>query len=196
MPVKGESGEPVIVVLASGRGERFLASGGSASKLQAMLAGRTVLERTLQAVADSGLRWHLEDKGHPGMGDSIAAAVRATASASSWLILPGDLPLIQAATLRCIAAAPAELDVVVPVVQGQRGHPVRFSARCGPALMGLTGAQGAAALACLKTAVEWPMQDIGCIFDIDTLQDLQRAQQLLATDSSNPGNLCITPCGL
>lgn len=179
-------GEPVVIVLASGRGERFLASGGKASKLQAMLAGRTVLERTLQAVADSGLRWHLEDKGHPGMGDSIASGVRATACASSWLILPGDLPLIQADTLRCIAAAPAELDVVIPVVQGQRGHPVRFSARCGPALMALTGAQGAAGLDCVRGAAEWPIEDTGCIFDIDTLQDLQRAEAFLATESSNP----------
>lgn len=178
-------GEPVIVVLASGRGERFLASGGGTSKLQAMLAGRTVLERTLQAVADSGVRWYLEDRGHPGMGDSIAAGVRATASASSWLILPGDLPLIQAATLRAIAAAPAELDVVIPVVQGQRGHPVRFSAHCGPALMALTGVQGAAALTCARNTVEWSMQDPGCIFDIDTLQDLQRAAQWLATKNSN-----------
>lgn len=176
----------MIIVLASGRGERFLASGGSASKLQAMLAGRTVLERTLQAVAGSGLRWHLEDRGHPGMGDSIAAGVRATASASSWLILPGDLPLIQAATLRCIAAAPAEWDVVMPVVQGKRGHPVRFSARCGSALMALTGAQGAAALACTRAAVEWPIEDTGCIFDIDTLQDLQRAKAFLATEDSKP----------
>ena len=176
---------PVVIVLASGRGERVLASGGRTSKLQAMLAGRNVLERTLQAVAASGLRWHLEDNGHPGMGDSIAAGVRATASASSWLILPGDLPLIQADTLRCIAAAPAELDVVMPVVQGQRGHPVRFSARCGIALMALTGAQGAASLACAKAAVEWPLEDAGCIFDIDTLQDLQRAESFLATHSSN-----------
>ena len=175
---------PVVIVLASGRGERFLAIGGRVHKLQALLAGHTVLERTLQAVMASGLRWHLEDKGHPGMGDAIAAGVRATAGASSWLILPGDLPLIQAASLRCIAAAPAALDVVVPVVQRQRGHPVRFSARCGPALMALSGEQGAARLDRFKGAMEWPLQDTGCIFDIDTLQDLQRAENLLAAHSN------------
>lgn len=176
------TGEPVVIVLASGRGARFLASGGNTSKLQALLAGRTVLARTLAAVHAAGLAWHLEDRGHPGMGDSIAAAVRATAGASSWLILPGDLPLIQPATLCRIAAAPADLDVVVPVVNGQRGHPVRFSARCGPALMGLTGMQGAAAVVRARDAVEWPLQDKGCIFDIDTLQDLEQAERLLAMD--------------
>lgn len=174
--------QPVVIVLASGRGERFLASGGTGSKLQAMLGGCTVLARTLAAVRASGLPWHLEDAGHPGMGDSIAAGVCATAGASAWLILPGDLPLIQAATLRCIAIAPAELDVVVPMVRGQRGHPVRFSARCGPDLMKLTGMQGASAVVRAWAATKWPLEDIGCIFDIDKLQDLQRAERLLNTE--------------
>lgn len=169
-----------MIVLASGRGARFLASGGGTSKLRAMLAGHTVLARTLAAVHSSGLSWHLEDRGHPGMGDSISAGVRATAGASSWLILPGDLPLIQATTLCRIAAAPAEMDVVVPVVHGQRGHPVRFSARCGPELMALTGVQGAAAIVQVRGAVEWSVEDVGCIFDIDTLHDLQQAERLLA----------------
>ena len=41
---------PVILVLASGRGERFVASGGQGSKLRALLAGKPVLEHTLAAV--------------------------------------------------------------------------------------------------------------------------------------------------
>ena len=68
-------------------------------------AGRPVLEHTLAAVRASGLPWHLEDAGHPGMGDSIAAAVRATADAAGWLILPADLPLVQPATLQAVARA-------------------------------------------------------------------------------------------
>ena len=82
----------VVLVLASGRGERFVASGGKGSKLQAQLAGRPVLEHTLAAVRASGLRLHVEDAGHPGMGDSIAAGVRATADADGWLVLPPRVP--------------------------------------------------------------------------------------------------------
>ncbi|MDB5868912.1 MAG: hypothetical protein JWP96_1244 [Polaromonas sp.] len=181
--------QPVVIVLASGRGERFLASGGKTSKLQALLAGRTVLERTLAAVRASGLPWHVEDAGHPGMGDSIAAGVRATAGAPAWLILPGDLPLVQASTLRAIAQAPEALDVVVPLVNGQRGHPVRFSARCGPGLMALVGGQGAAAVVRAWGAAEWPLQDIGCIVDIDTLGDLQRAKRLLGSQFHSESGL-------
>lgn len=47
--------------------------------------------------------WHVEDVGHPGMGDLIAAAVRHTVDAAGWLVLPGDLPLVQPATLQAIA---------------------------------------------------------------------------------------------
>ena len=46
---------PTVIVLASGRGERFRAAGGSGHKLQAALAGATVLEHTLTAVRASGL---------------------------------------------------------------------------------------------------------------------------------------------
>ena len=77
------SAQPAVLVLASGRGERFAASGGMVHKLRAALGDKTVLEHTLAAVRASGLPWHLEDAGHPGMGDSIAAAVRATACTST-----------------------------------------------------------------------------------------------------------------
>ena len=171
---------PVVLVLASGRGTRFAASGGQGPKLQALLAGRPVLDWTLAAVRASGLPWHLEDGGHAGMGDSIAAAVRATAGAPGWLVLPGDLPLLRPDTLRALAGAPAELDVVVPVVNGQRGHPVRFAAHCGPELLQLQGPQGAAAVVRAHGAALWPVDDPGCTFDIDTVQDLERAAQWLA----------------
>ena len=86
------------LVLASGRGERFLASGGNTHKLQALLAGKPVLQHVLDAVRASGLPWHLEDGGHAGMGDSIAAAVRATPAANGWLMVLGDLPLVLTAS--------------------------------------------------------------------------------------------------
>jgi molybdenum cofactor cytidylyltransferase len=171
--------QPTVLVLASGRGERFAASGGSVHKLQALLGGKTVLARTLDAVRASGLPWHLEDAGHPGMGDSIAAAVRATRGAAGWLILPADLPLIQAATLLQVAAALQTRDVVVPVFEGSRGHPVGFAAACGPALQGLHGNQGAAPVVLSHGATELIVDDIGCVTDIDTLDDLARAEALL-----------------
>lgn len=170
---------PVVIILASGRGGRFAASGGTTHKLQALLGNQTVLQHTLDAVRASGLPFHLEDAGHPGMGDSIAAAVRATADADGWLILPADLPLIRPETLRLVADAPAQQAVVVPVYQGQRGHPVRFARVCREQLMELTGNQGAASIVRSHGATEIMVNDVGCVTDIDTVQDLLQAQQIL-----------------
>lgn len=174
---------PTVLVLASGRGERFTASGGSTHKLQALLAGKPVLQHTLDAVAASGLPWHLENAGHPGMGDSIAAAVRATAEASGWLILPADLPLVQGATLRAVAQALAQHVVVIPVFNGVRGHPVGFSAACRAGLLALKGDQGAASVVRAQEAVNAiafiDVTDPGTVTDIDTLEDLRRAEMLL-----------------
>ena len=169
---------PTALVLASGRGERFFSSGGTTHKLQALLGDKTVLEHTLGAVRASGLPWHLEDAGHPGMGDSIAAAVLATAQASGWLIVLGDLPLIQASTLRALAAALALHDVVVPVFNGQRGHPVGFSARCRDLLLRLQGDQGAASVVRAFSAVEVALDDVGIVSDVDTVADLARISRL------------------
>jgi molybdenum cofactor cytidylyltransferase len=170
--------QPVVIVLASGRGERFVASGGSTHKLQALLAGKPVLQHTLDAVRASGLPFHLEDAGHPGMGDSIAAAVRATAQAPGWLILPADLPLVRTDTLLRVAAALAQHAVAVPLFEGRRGHPVGFAAACGPALMALHGPRGAAGVLRAHASVEIMVDDAGCVTDIDTLADLRQAEAL------------------
>lgn len=170
---------PMVLVLASGKGERFIASGGTTHKLHADLLGRTVLQRTLDAVRGSGLRWHLEDAGHPGMGDSIAAAVRATGNALGWMVLPADLPLVLPQTLVQVAQAPMEGDVLVPWVGDMRGHPVRFAAAWGPQLMALSGPNGASSVVAQSKVSRIAVDDPGCVIDIDTVSDLHRARELL-----------------
>lgn len=179
--------QPCVLVLAAGRGERFLASGGSSHKLQAMLGLQTVLQTTLAAVQASGLPWHLEYGPHPGMGDSIAAAVKATAGANGWLVLPADLPLIQASTLQQLALQLAQLEsrelrVIQPFYQGQKGHPVAFSRAAAQELAELSGDLGAASI--VRNAAEnqrlrrWDCDDIGCVLDVDTVQALEEARRI------------------
>lgn len=183
-----EAPRPCVIVLASGRGERYTASGGSTHKLQALLGDKTVLQHTLDAVRASGLPFHVEQAGHPGMGDSIAAAVRATAQAAGWLILPADLPLVLPDTLRQVAAALAQQQAVVPVYQGRRGHPVGFAAACGPALMALQGEGGAVAVLRAHGGVEMAVDDAGCVTDIDTVADLRGAEALWRARAAAPGH--------
>lgn len=173
--------QPVVLVLASGRGERFAAAGGTVHKLDALLDGKPVLQHTLDAVRASGLPWHLERQAHAGMGDAIAAAVRATPDAPGWLVLPGDLPLVRPQSLLRVArelmAGPAA--VVVPHFQGGKGHPVGFGPACREALLRLRGDTGAAPVvreqAAREQVLSLALDDEGIVLDIDTPQDLQRA---------------------
>jgi molybdenum cofactor cytidylyltransferase len=152
--------------------------------LQAMLAGKRVIDHVLDAVKASGLAYHVvvSDPTRPGMGDSIAAGVKATPSATAWLILPADLPLISPSTLRTIAFA-APCAVTVPMYQGQRGHPVRFGLECASELLNLQGNQGAAQLIRAQAATDSvamiDVDDEGCVLDVDTLDDLARAEAWL-----------------
>ena len=179
---------PVVIVLASGRGERFLASGGAGSKLQARIGTQSVLQHTLEAVRASGLPCHLEQADHSGMGDAIAAGVRATADAPAWLILPADLPLLRPTTLLQVAGALAGQAAAAPCYRGQRGHPVGFSGACGPALMALRGEQGARAILATQTVCEIEVDDPGCVTDIDTLDDLRRARLLWHARAAAPAH--------
>jgi molybdenum cofactor cytidylyltransferase len=173
----------VVLVLASGRGERFKASGGLTHKLDAPFKGKTVLQATLDAVIATGLSYHLERANHAGMGDAIAAAVRATKGVPGWLILPADMPLIHPSTILAVAAALKDADVVLPIFEGKQGHPVGFSKNCLRSLLALTGDKGARALSTQFEAKRMSVDNLpygeGCLIDIDTVEDLKRAQTLV-----------------
>ena len=178
-----KANSPLVIVLASGRGERFIAAGGTGSKLKALLAGKPVLEHTLDAVRASGLPWRVEDAGHPGMGDSIAAAVRAMPDAVGWLILPGDLPLVRPETLQAVAAAlNGRVNAVQPQFMGERGHPVAFAAGCRAQLAALAGNLGAApvlrAMRAIDSVADLVVDEAGNGTDKDTPEALARAEAL------------------
>ncbi len=181
-----------VIVLAAGKGERFKAAGGTQHKLDALLQGLPVRERVIKAVQASGLSWHVVLPEHtqhvhnPGMADSIACGVAATCNADGWLVLPADLPLIQPTTLQFMAKAlydatqqATPCDVVVPLYQQQRGHPVGFSKACLQDLLQLTGDKGAASVVAKHNSLQLPVDDVGCVTDVDTPALLEAAQQLL-----------------
>ena len=173
---------PTVLVLAAGKGERFKAAGGSEDKLNALLGGQRVRDHVMLAVQASGLPWHIVEREHtqhlpnPGMADSIACGVAATPKAQGWLILPADLPLIQASTLRAVAEALQSNTVVVPFYLGKQGHPVGFQASCGNALKQLTGDQGARAVVMQHTFLKLSVMDEGAVLDVDTPELLAQAR--------------------
>ena len=87
---------------------------------------------------------------------------------------------VQPATLRAVADALASHTVVQPVYLGQRGHPVGFAASCRDALLALAGDNGARSVVQRYGAHLLPVDDAGCVHDVDTPQALEEARQRLA----------------
>ena len=174
-----------IIILAAGRGERFIASGGQTHKLAAQLQGQSVLAHVIEAVDASGLPWYLvrPEGGTAGMGDSISLGVDARRHASGWLILPGDLPLVQPHSLRCVARGLEESAIVVPHYHQRQGHPVGFRREYLSALLALTGDSGARDIVQYARqrgdVMDLSLSDYGIVQDIDTLSDLHTAEQWL-----------------
>lgn len=170
--------DPVVLILAAGRGDRFRAAGGQGNKLDALLktagGNRSVLEHVIAAAQESDLPWHVvlpADAAHhveQGMGTSIATGVAATADAPGWLILPGDLPLITSKCIKSVADALRHHALVVPFFQNLQGHPVGFGRQFRDELLELRGDFGARGVILKNQVHRLSINDDGCVFDVDT----------------------------
>lgn len=210
---------PAVIVLAAGRGSRF---GGSGHKLVQSLANSTVLGTTLRqavasqfsvvvvttaALADLASRYVASRDvvvlptadgatTEPlGMGYSIAAGVAARAHASGWLLLPGDMPLVQPATLQRVARQLADHPAAYAQYRGRRGHPVGFSAELYSELVVLSGDEGARRLLARYPATPVEIDDPGILLDIDTEADLQSLRDRAAAAPASVQPVALPPVG-
>ena len=124
----------------------------------------------------------VESNGHTsaanlGMGYSIAHGVLARPQASGWLVLPGDMPMVQPDTLQAVAAQLEHHAVVYAQHLGRRGHPVGFGAELYSELVALQGDEGARRLVARYPAHPVDVQDSGVLMDVDTPDDLAQARQ-------------------
>jgi len=191
-----------VIVLAAGCGSRFEAD---SHKLAAPFDGeRCVLAATLgQAIAshlhvvvvttepfadlarqsvaarDVVVVPEVGDPGAPGlgMGHSISAGVSARPHAAGWLILPGDMPLVQPSTLIAVARLLDDHAVVYAQHRGKRGHPVGFAPELYSELVALSGDEGARRLVARYPAFGIELDDPGILVDIDTEDDLESARR-------------------
>ena len=202
-----------VIVLAAGSGSRFAAD---SHKLAAPFSGgRSVLEATLgQAIAshlhvvvvtterfadlaresvaardvvvmpEAGL----DGPVGVGMGHSISAGVAVRPHAAGWLVLPGDMPLVQPSTLVAVARLLDDHAVVYAQHRGKRGHPVGFAPELYSELLALGGDEGARRLVARYPAFGVELDDPGILIDIDTTDDLESARREAAAEVSTVGS--------
>lgn len=191
------------IVLAAGRSQRF----GAHNKLLQDLAGSPVIAWTVAAVA--GAQFHEiivvtgqdhEAMAHAlqacpvrihrcapeclGIGYSIAAGIGVVSHDSVGVaILPGDMPLITASTLRTVAHAFVIADgkrvVHAADATGAQRNPVIWPRSYFAALRDLTGDRGAKSL--IRDAVAVTVRDERELLDVDTPETLEIARATLAT---------------
>ncbi len=184
---------PTIVVLAAGRGSRF---GGPVHKLMQPFEGSTVLGTTLRHAVESQLSVVVvttaqmlplagqvlarrdivvlsDAEAARGMGASIAAGIAERSGAPGWLVLPGDMPLVQPGTMLAVSAALEQHPVVYAQHRGRRGHPVAFAAELYSELIQLNNDDGARRVMLRYPAHGEETADSGVLLDVDTAGDLE-----------------------
>ena len=174
------------VLLAAGRSSRF----GDGHKLLASWQGQPLVAHAAAAITAAGLPPPIVVLGHDadavraalagqdvrfvdapdwaeGMGRSLAAGIAAVAA--DWdaaLICLADMPAVEPELIAALAAAPGEL--VVPVWDGRRGHPVRWPRAAFARLLALTGDAGGKAVMHDFSVSEVAAPSAACLMDIDT----------------------------
>jgi len=160
------SNQPVGILLAAGQSRRFGANKllhpvlddtpmliVSAKTLVSVLPGAIVVINhelvpyTTQLEA-LGLKVVTNENSETGMGSSISCGVRASETlgehTSGWLIALADMPYIKPETISLLAEKMRDgADIVAPVFEQQRGHPVGFSHRYLSELIALSEDIGA-----------------------------------------------------
>lgn len=183
----------VAVLLACGAGSRFGShkllhplTDGTPMAVASLRALQAVVARTIATVrrGDSQLIRLLREEGAEviedggcaaGMGHSIAAGVGASVGATGWLISLADMPFVEPATIAAVTQGLRDgATICAPCYQGQRGHPVGFSATLRDELVVLRGDQGARSIIerHRHALLSIDTSDPGCLRDIDRPSDI------------------------
>lgn len=152
-----------IIITAAGFAKRFREAGGNGNKLDARLNNCSVFAQTLNNACATQLAVHVVTRPEnthiqdlcraqqvpvtlidsAGLGESIAAGVRANPDWHGWLIHLADMPFVPPDVFLQVADALKTHPLVRPRVGSLPGHPVGFDNTGFDKLCSLTGDNGA-----------------------------------------------------
>jgi xanthine dehydrogenase accessory factor len=124
-----------------------------------------------------------------GMSTSLRAGVAALpAGSDAFFVVLGDAPFVRSSTYDTLIAARERTGarIVLPVYDGIRGNPVLIDRTLSAEVDRITGDRGCRALRQHHPdeTVEVPVDDPGVVIDLDTPEDVERAEGLLRTGGS------------
>jgi molybdenum cofactor cytidylyltransferase len=131
-------------------------------------------QRLHAMLIDAGCQLVICEQAHEGMGSSLACGVRATASASGWIIALADMPAIEPGSIRAVAQALHDgYDTAAAFFGERRGHPVGFANSLYNALAALRGDDGARSVLATQPPHRVSVADRGVLLDLDTPDGLK-----------------------
>jgi len=139
---------------------------------------RTTESTLADALTALGFKVVTCEEQHQQMSDSlklgIVSAQAAFPALTGMVIALADMPFIHTETIQQVAQQLAQAPIVQPEYQGQPGHPVGFRRELMPALLTVTGDEGARAVLRAHQAevLRFECHDAGILRDIDTPADL------------------------
>lgn len=183
-----------IIITAAGSSQRYRQAANE-NKLLALIRGKPVLSHTIEQATATGMDVYVvcrpEDDlvlalvrqanviklASNGLGDSIAAGVKAAKNYEGWIIALGDMPLLTTASYLAVREKLLTSPLVRCVVDGKPGHPVGFQKGFYKALIALTGDKGARELLRTHPVMLLSLKDPGCLLDVDTPAALKLLSQ-------------------
>lgn len=194
--------KPTVLILAAPQPEQARARADVVGALGALSA----LDTTLRRVLSSGMPLLLiapDDQAHaalnllphqdvlavpaprPGQAHSdwlvrnIASGVMHRSQSPGWLLLPADMPMLQAGTLQALASGLGRGPLAYPCYRHRRGHPMAVSAELYSELVRMDSEQDLRRLAARYPSVDVDVDDPGVHMATDAHADLNQLRAQL-----------------